>query len=413
MKPSKYMYRMVMLLLLLGTLSYFGYYAYHSFFASYESATVYEYTSQHTISANGYLIREEQVLQDGGNLEEVVVMEGENVAKGDVVARVYSTQEALTNHQELERLRSQLARMEYMRQRGADQSDAMKVNQEIVDAITSLRGSMGVGDFSRLSHQVSNLEELVFRRDYTISTGSSLSDQISALQSQVEALSQETESATSTVYSPVAGIYSAMVDGYESTFDLETLRDMTPNDLLQAASHHSTPSGRELGKVVTSFRWYFAAIMDQEVTRYLAGSDGVQLLFEGSAGQLSMQVDNVSNPDEKGRVLVLFSSMRDVSSIAALRSQHVELSLGSATGLRIPARALRADQETGQLGVYRVSGAQADWVPVDLVFSGTDFYLVRTHVDGEQSTLDKAKMLRSGDQVLIQGTGLADGKVVE
>ena len=86
---------------------------------------------------------------------------------------------------------------------------------------------------------------------------------------------------------------------------------------------------------------------------------------------------------------------------------------GSYTGLRIPARALRADQETGQLGVYRLSGTQAEWVPVELVYSGSDYYLIRSEHEGELSQLGQAKELRPGDQVLVRGKDIYDGKVIE
>ena len=413
MKPSKYMARGVMLLIFLTAVAYFGYYTWHAFFGTVETTPIYDYTGQHTMSAEGYVIREDTVLQDGGSMEEIVVVEGENVAAGDPVARVYASQNALTRHQELDRLKSQLNRLEYIRSRGADESDAMKLNQQIVDAMTGLRGSIGRGDFSRLEHQITELEEMVFRRNSTVSTGSALAEQIDAMKAQVESVEKETESATSTIYSPAAGIYSSMVDGWENSFDLDALEELTPATLEQAAQNRSKPTGRELGKVVTSFRWYFAAVMDQEITKHLNQESNVNVVFEGSAGQLPMKVKSVSSPDAEGKVLVLFTSMRDVPAIASLRHQRVEVVLESATGLRIPSRALRADPETDQLGVYRISGTQAEWIPVDLLFSGEDFYLVRSHVEGELSELERAKLLRNGDEVLVQGKSLKDGKVIE
>jgi multidrug efflux pump subunit AcrA (membrane-fusion protein) len=413
MKPSKYMTKAIMLLLFFAAAAYFGVYAYHAFLGSYETASIYEYTGENAMEAEGYLIRQEQPLQDGGSLEEIVVSEGENVAAGDVVARVYSTQDALNQHQELERMQSQLNRLEYMRQRGADESDAMKLNQEIVDAMTGLRGSIGRNDFGQLHHQTQELEELVFRRDYTYSTGSALTAQIESLESQVEQLEKDTESATSTVYSPVAGIYSAMVDGYEDSFDLDELENLTPERLREYASNHAKPSGRELGKVVTSFRWYYAAIMDQAIVKQISSSSQLTVNFEGSAGPLPMKLYFISAPDEDGKVVVVLTSQRDISAIAALRQQNVEVSYGSFTGLRIPFRALRADQETGQLGVYRVTGTQAEWVPVDLLYSGSDYYLVRSHTEGELSQLEKAKLLRAGDEVLVRGKNIHDGQVIE
>ena len=204
-----------------------------------------------------------------------------------------------------------------------------------------------------------------------------------------------------------------MVDGWEESFDLETLDELTPAALREAAKQHTNPTGSELGKVITSFRWYYAAVMDGEITKHLNQGDKIDVHFEGSVGRLPMTVQFITSPDEHGEVLVLFTSMRDVPLIAPLRIQNVEIGMDSASGLRIPTRALRADQETNQLGVYRLTGTQAEWVPVDLLFSGGDYYLVRSHVEGELDQLQQAKLLRSGDEVLVRGLGISDGKVIE
>ena len=184
MKTSKYLSRIIMLLLFLAAVAYFGVYAYRTFYGSYETATVYEYTGESTLPAEGWLIRREAVLPTGGNLEEIVVAEGENVAAGDVVARVYSTQEALERHRELDRLETELERLNYIHTRGAEESDAMRLGDEIVSSMTTLRYSASRNDLAQLGDQLDGLQELVFRRDYTYSTSSALSEQIAALKKE-------------------------------------------------------------------------------------------------------------------------------------------------------------------------------------------------------------------------------------
>lgn len=413
MKPSKYLSRIIMLLLFLAAVAYFGVYAYRTFYGSYETATVYEYTGESTLPAEGWLIRREEVLPTGGNLEEIVVAEGENVAAGDVVARVYSTQEALERHRELDRLETELERLNYIHTRGAEESDAMRLGDEIVSSMTTLRYSASRNDLAQLGDQLDGLQELVFRRDYTYSTSSALSEQIAALNNQIVELQTATQSATSTVCSPAAGIFSSTVDGYEAALTFDLLADVTPESLREAAGRRSAASGQELGKIITSFDWYFAAIMDQSVTKRLSTGSSANLFLEGASGAQKMTVSYISPPNADGQVVIVFHSNKNLSAITQLREQNINVSYGSYTGLRIPARALRADQETGQLGVYRLSGTQAEWVPVELVYSGSDYYLIRSEHEGELSQLGQAKELRPGDQVLVRGKDIYDGKVIE
>lgn len=413
MKPGKHVVRAIMLLLFLGAAAYFAVYAYHIFFGGYETAVVYSYTGQSTLPAEGYLVREETVLSDGGSLEEIVVAEGENVALGDVVARVYRSEDALEQHRRLEALETELERLEYIRSRGTEESDAMRLNGEIVTAMTDLKASAARQDFTNLDDRVESLQDLIFRRDFTYSTSSTLSQQIDAVEEQIDDLRSATESAVSTVYSGAAGIFSGMVDGYESCLTIDALTDLTPASLREMAGNKASVSGQELGKVITSFRWYYAAVMSQDVTRRLSSGDTVTVNFEGSTGAQKMTVQSISPADENGEVAVVFVSSRNLSSTTLLREQNVDVAYGTYEGLRIPARALRADQETGQLGVYRITGAQAQWAPVELVFTGSDYYLVRSVTEENMSQLQEAERLKPGDEVLVRGKNIYNGKVIQ
>lgn len=414
MKPGKNIVRAILVLLFAGAVAYFGIYAYHIFYGGYETATVYSYTSQSTLPAEGYLIRQETVLEGkSGSLEEIVVAEGENVAKGDVVVRFYSSEAALEQHRRLEQLETERDRLEYIRSRGTEESDAMQLNGEIVNAITALKSTVSSQEFTKLNDQVEELQDLIFRRDFAYSTSSALSDQIAAVESEIETLKNATESAVSSVYAPVAGVFSAMVDGYEDSFSLEALEDLTPASLREMAGQKAGTSGQELGKVITSFRWYYAAVMPQEVTKYLSSGSTAAVNFEGSAGAQTMTVQSISPANEEGEVAVVFVSDRNLSATTLLREQKVDVAYGTFQGLRIPARALRADQETGQLGVYRISGTQAQWVPVELIYTGSDYYLVRSTEKETMSQLEEAERLRSGDEVLVRGKNIYDGKVIE
>ena len=96
----------------------------------------------------------------------------------------------------------------------------------------------------------------------------------------------------------------------------------------------------------------------------------------------------------------------------------MEIITGSATGFRVPKRAVRV-KEDGTLGVYRVSGAQAAWVSVTILWEEEDYYLIaqapKLDDQGkpvEESTLDKASRLRDGDTIIVKGEEMYDGKVV-
>ena len=108
------------------------------------------------------------------------------------------------------------------------------------------------------------------------------------------------------------------------------------------------------------------------------------------------------------------------SQVTSLRKQNVDIVIGSATGFRVPKRAVRV-AEDGTLGVYRVSGAQAQWVSIDILWEEADYYLIKQAPKGydengnplELTAFEKASQLRAGDSVIVKGEDIYDGKVVE
>ena len=75
-------------------------------------------------------------------------------------------------------------------------------------------------------------------------------------------------------------------------------------------------------------------------------------------------------------------------------------------GLREPAHALRGRAD-GTTGVYCVDGENASFRPIELVYQGEGYALVKP-AEGVRDT----QTLRSGDQVIATSGELYDGKVI-
>ena len=91
----------------------------------------------------------------------------------------------------------------------------------------------------------------------------------------------------------------------------------------------------------------------------------------------------------------------------------------SAEGIRVPKEALRIDTRTTEnedgtttesrvTGVYCVVGMEARFKPVEVVYNGSNFLLVRADAPEDRETL----RLRPGDEIIITANNLYDGKVI-
>jgi hypothetical protein len=110
---------------------------------------------------------------------------------------------------------------------------------------------------------------------------------------------------------------------------------------------------------------------------------------------------------EGGEAVVVLVSSRNLPDIIALRERAASVIFQSEEGIRVPKKALRA-QEDGSVGVYTVTAFQAEFKPVKVVAEDGDDYLVKAD---PKDSKDK-HILRSGDEVIITAAELYEGKVV-
>lgn len=103
-----------------------------------------------------------------------------------------------------------------------------------------------------------------------------------------------------------------------------------------------------------------------------------------------------------------------------LRNQVADILFGSVTGYWVEKSAIYVDSSTGNAGVYRLYGSQAMWVDVDLLWEGEDHYLIRQSPQYDEegkeiplTSLEAARQLRDGAEIIVAGTDLYDGKVLE
>ena len=130
-----------------------------------------------------------------------------------------------------------------------------------------------------------------------------------------------------------------------------------------------------------------------------------------------MTLEQISDP-ENGQVVLLFSSRTNLADTTLLRVQTVDIVTQELEGIRIPRRALRVltetvtDEETGETtetqytAVYTVVGTQAELQRVNVLYTDENFSLV------EPADPDASRRLRAGDEIILNTTGIYDGKVV-
>ena len=150
----------------------------------------------------------------------------------------------------------------------------------------------------------------------------------------------------------------------------------------------------------------------------LAESGSLRLQFSKSVErELPVTVASIG-PEENGRVVVAFEGRSYLAQLTLLRQQSAQVIRTTYSGIRVPKEALRASKTIqnkdgsrtveDMLGLYCIVGVEARFKPVEVLYSGDGFVLVRSTAASDQESL----RLRHGDEIIISAKDLYDGKVV-
>jgi len=422
MKDSNFVFKAFAVVGFFAVMAYFGVSIAGYLVDPLTSTTAYYYSSDDAVTVSGYLVRDEEVLDDQGGLLYITRAEGEKVAKGKRVAVLYNSEETLEQALRLEQLRLQLEQLEYARSVASGGQAVLKLDESIMDAVFEMKNQITAGDFTAAEQESAALRTLVLRRDYAFNREDNIDEQIEQLRGEISDLESATSRGSTGVTAPSSGYYSALVDGYETVLTPEALEDLTPSQLQNIRPDHSQTS--QTGKLIHGSTWYYVAAVDAGID--LVEGDEVTLRFvSGLEKDVPMTVSDLGS-EENGKRIVVLETDRYGGVTTLLRHQNAQLIFDSYAGIRVPKEALRVvtetieDGEGGEItqrmtGVYCRIGLAAQFKPVTVAYEGEDYYLVVADPTILGQMTEKQlliRTLRSGDDVIVTANDLYDGKVI-
>ena len=425
MKNGSFGTKILLLVVTLGVLAYFGIQGASYLSDPLTTTLAYAYEVEKGTDLSGWVVRQEQLLEDDSSgLLRLQRAEGERVSKGGTVAVVYADQASLSRQQEMDELNARIEQLEFAQEAALGSEVSLKLDAQIMQSLLDYRTEVAAGRLDKAEDHEVELRSLVLKRDYTYSDTEDLTGQIEGLKAQLKELKAQSASSVRRITAPVSGIYSAVVDGYETVLTPDILEELTPSQLAGVRTDGGT--GSQVGKLILGDAWYYAVPMDAEAAEELAELSarreeaGGSLTLRFSKGvEQDLQVKVLSvGPKESGRAVAVFQGRSHLPQLTLLRQQSAQLIYETITGIRVPKEALRAantkvDAEGNRTveegtGLYCVVGMEARFKPVEVLYNGDGFVLVRSTAASDQESL----RLRPGDQVIIAANDLYDGKVV-
>ena len=433
MKQGTLITKIIMFILFAAVAIYIIIYAAQSLIDPFTTAMAYQDRLDDSVKVTGMVVREEQPLSDGAVIMDVLPEEGERVAAGETVAILYESNDALEHQKQLQTLKQERAQLQYALNSGSSLSDAAKLEQQIAASILELRSNISDGDLSTVEANALSLRTLVLQREFAYSasgdSAAALSESIAELDAQIANLETQVSAVTTSIRAPRSGLFSRVSDGLETVITPDMLNTMTSDEFRSLSDQAASSDSTNVGKLITGNSWYFVTVVDSATAARLREGRTITVAFSRDyTGEVDMLVERIGEEEADGCILVL-SYDRNLRDVTLLRSQTVELIFDRYTGIRVAKQALRmvtvtyTDSETGTerqskvVGVYTIVGAQAEFMPVDIIREGSDYYLVApAKVSDYFKTISAAeasrRVLRAGDEVIVTASDLYDGKVV-
>lgn len=277
----------------------------------------------------------------------------------------------------------------------ATATDITAVDNEAVQNVNDYIRALAQSDLTGASTAAQEMNDTFTRRQMMIGTSIDFAALKKDLQSQMDDLG--TAEPIGSVTTAVSGVFSGYTDGCESVFDFDQVTEMTAADLDKALKTAESAKGDTgaLGKVITSYAWYFVCKADVADLQKVQNGTRLDVAIKDSDRVLSCTV--VSGADTKPgatqTVLVLQCENMD-SDIAAYRAEDIEIRTASYTGIKAPAAAVHVSG--GKKGVYVLVAGQVKFRPATVLYSGKDYVILAYDAQNKDG-------IRLYDEIITEG----------
>ena len=327
--------KLVSALVFLAMAAYLGIYLVQGMTDPVQTALAVTATMSDSSTMSGLVVRDELVLRGDAEYIDVVVDEGEKVSVGQTVAVIYSSQDALRRAEKLESIGQEIESVKAALSGAQGNVSAGNLEESVMDALLGVSMSLHNDSMRAIDTRQSTLASLIFRKEVSDATEGYLLE----LESSYRDMLSTAAGDTTDIKATQSGTFTALVDGFEGVSP-EYVEDLTPDELREIISADRDDDETALGKLVTSYNWYFAAIVSREAAARLEEGQRVQLSFgRYYSGHIAAKVAHLGRVEDDER-LVVFSTDRALTDMIAVRAVSAELIYSAYSGIRVPIRGL-------------------------------------------------------------------------
>ena len=415
---SSFLQRMTLGLVFVLIFSYTVYHLISLFGADISTFAAGITTESTSLHYNGYLFRDETVLTSPlGGVVEYHVEDGTKVSKNQPVATVYEDG-TLSTRTRLQQIDEQIAILEQSTGAALKGLDIGEVKAAIGDTYGTLINMLASGESGGLLHRsdqllvyMNQLKELTERSSQEEPSQTSGEAILAGLKAEREALLLASGNAVA-YQAEQSGYFYSETDGYEAFFTMDAARELTVESFARLTSgelRSDTEEGQiPYGKLCTDVSWMLVISVKASEKEYFQIGQAYEGHFEeNNQAKIPLTLMKVVEDDANGRALLVFQGDRMPEHFSFDRSQSVRIEVSSISGIYVPKSVVQ--RVDGYRGVYILRGSVVYFRCIEIVYEGSDYYLVKENVEDEE---DYA-YLKVNDRIILNGKNLFDGRVLD
>ena len=368
-----------------------------------------------TISCRGLVFRKEKIYTSSleGVLHQIAT-DGQNVKKGDVVAKVYNYElETTLKKRRLEikqnGVKLQLSRFRHLTRWKIEDSNLVFSLNKKIDKLRENLLNFKIDD-SRIIEK--EIEEIVLKRQGLKEEQRKYKMQIS---NKIDILDKENENIINTLQKSVSLVFTAEYDGVVSYYFDGYEEKLSPDSILKSPLWESPKieispmkvrNGQKVGAKSPVFKlielpYFILTRVASDNKDYLETKEDRVILFPEYHTQISGSVEKVYDKGfQSSDLLVVLSSKQMENPLLIQREVSMEILLSKVNGVSLPKTS--KVEKNGEPGVYIVDrDKKAKFFPVRIKVEDTNQFIVEGLKDGAVVIVD-ARNITEGVPVTVK-----------
>lgn len=359
---------------------------------------------------DGYIFRDsEYIRSDYRGAADYAAANGEKVATGDLLARVYSEGNSENVRSVISGIEKRIRLLKESTENKPSVSELASLRAAASGAYSSIMKQIASGKISALDADMKKL--LVALNSVAMLTEAdfSINETLGALEgAREELLAAGGDSVEISAHK--SGYFYSVIDGYEDAFSGKAARELDADALAElfetAASDASAFS--YVGKMSYDSKWYYASIIRSgDVSAFEEGAAYVLEFSGGGYYDIVMTLDRIDLTEDGKDAALVFSTNLLPSGFAFERRQTVRVVTDSVSGIYVPTSAVH--RVNFERVVYTLSGSVVKMKYIDVIYEGADYFIVSDGVGEDEEKV----YLKSNDLLVIRGSNLFDGRILD